>query len=67
MKDMKPKRSVFGNGFEILGDMYGNWSTKQANIFHCFEGFSAEIYYFYSWKVERMLLEDEVFITLKKL
>lgn len=29
--------------------------------------FSAEINYFYGWKVERILLEDQVFITLMKL
>jgi len=29
--------------------------------------FSAEINYFYGWKVERVLLEDQIFIALMKL
>lgn len=29
--------------------------------------FSAGINYFYGWKVERMLLEDQLFITFMKL
>lgn len=29
--------------------------------------FSTEINYFYGWKVERILLEDQVFITLIKI
>ena len=69
VKGELPKRSVFGNGFKRSGDIYGNWSTKQASfiVTNYVKRFSTQIHYFYGWKVERILLEDQVFITLVKL
>lgn len=75
MKDMKSKEQYQREVYSVMAlrdeviCMETGLPNKQIFfiVVNYVKRFSAEIRYFYGWKVERILLEDQIFITLMKL
>lgn len=75
MKDMKSKEQYQREVYSVMAlrdeviCMETGLPNKQIFfiVVNYVKRFSTEIRYFYGWKVERILLEDQIFITLMKL